>query len=246
MSNQHTTSRRKFLATAGAAATAGLAGCSSLPFTGPSEFEKELQEVRKVIEPYDGNPDAAIADGYVPFGPFVPGMGWHFFNKELAGKAAEEGFKRTEPQILNYNNEGKIGAVEYGAPAQAVSASPNLFSTENADATEEWELHEGATHVFSNGDDTVQKPKNIPPEQQLNIQNWAEFRPIDEDLSAGDEYEGEWGSNADGIGGIETVTETRLVDFVVNHPDLVSLHVWVGVENPQGIFNPINPEFAKP
>lgn len=245
MADKRTISRRKFLSATGTAAAVGLAGCSSLPFGGQNEFEQELDEVRDFIDQYDGNPQAAIDDGYIPFGPFVPGMGWHFFNEDLANKAVEEGFSITEPQMLNYDSEGNIGAVEYGAPAEATSSSPNLFSTGNADATEKWELHEGATHVFSNGDDEVQPITEFSVDEQLTHENWAEFRPIDNDISGGDEYEGEWGSTAAGEG-VNTVTEARIVDYVINHPDLVSLHVWVGTDNPNGVFAPINPEFANP
>lgn len=245
-SNNDKMSRRRFLTATGATSIAATAGCTGLPFGGKSEFQKELDKVRNTVKKYDGNPKKPIEDGYLPLGPYIPGMGWHLFNKKYAEKAAKNGFKITEPQIILFDSDGNLGAVEYGAPAQAVSGSPNLFSTENADVNEKWELHEAASHLFSNGDGEVQKPKNIPPEEQFNTQNWVEFRPVDEDVKPGDTYKGKWGSNPVDNEGIEVEEEERVVDFPVNHPDLVALHVWINTENPRGIFSPINPEFAQP
>ncbi|MDY6779865.1 MAG: hypothetical protein SV760_04845, partial [Halobacteria archaeon] len=38
--------------------------------------------------------------------------------------------------------------------------------------------------------------------------------------------------------------EKRTVDVSKIHPDLRSLHVWIHVDNPAGVFNPVNPEFT--
>lgn len=233
--------RRQVLAALGTGATASFAGCSAVGnLLGPSKFQKQLQTIKDAVEPYKESPQTAIKDGYTNIlGPFIPGMGWHFSNPDYTADAIKNGFSLEKPQILTYDANGKLGSVEFGAPAPKVPKNPDLFADQNADATEQWQIHKAATHVYSDGDETVTAdPSKIPPEKLMTIDHWVEFHPPNPDLKPGDTYKtNEWG--------LSKTTEERVVDFTITHPDLNSLHVWL-VDNPEGVFNPLNPNFAQP
>ena len=72
--------------------------------------------------------DAAVADGYVDVGAFVPGMGWHYVNSGLIDKR----FDPKRPEILVYADDpcgGKrrLVAVEYAIPLPLSEKSPMGF-----------------------------------------------------------------------------------------------------------------------
>jgi hypothetical protein len=235
------TTRRRLLATTGAGLAAGVAGC----LTGQSEeedgsdLEAHLAAVREATADY-ADPKAALEDGFKISGPYVPGMGWHFTHPGRIEAAAEEGPSREEPNILTYvevDGGLELAAAEYGVPDEAVEEDPDLFADEGADANEEWHVHEAATHVFATGDGEARDPAEIPFEEWVTLDNWAEFRPPEEP-EPGDTVSLNWGS-AKGKEGERT---ERVVDVATTHPTLSALHAWVHVENPAGVFAPTNPE----
>lgn len=232
-------SRRTALASIGTATVIGLAGCQGRRQATKSQLQKQLDTVRTETQKYK-DPKKAVEDGFKITGPYVPGMGWHFMHPKRVKSAANEGMQRTKPQILTYNKEMQLGAVEWGVPKQAVDGSLDLFADENADATETWHPHETATHVFAKPDGKQTSPKQVSFADWTTNDNWAEFRPPDENLSPGDEIALNWGSPKANEG----EKETRIVDVASTHPDLTTLHVWVHTENPEGVFNPINPKWG--
>lgn len=250
--------RRGVLQTVGAAAaTAAVAGCTAgsdgtstatdTPTETPasSQLQAELDTARAATEQYD-TPNKAIEAGYEAImGPYVPGMGWHLNNPGIAEDIQKNGFDIEKPNILTYvakDGELTLGSVEWGAPAKAFSEEPDLFADEDAEASESWHDHKTATHVFATPDGQRTEPSNITPEDWLTTDHWAEFRPPDENLEAGDTVSLNWGS----LKAKEGETEERTVDFVVTHPTLTTLHAWVHEENPEGVFTPTNPEFGEP
>lgn len=210
--------------------------------TPEASLETQLDRVREATAAYT-DPRAALEDGFKPGGPYVPGMGWHFQHPQRLQSAAENGFGLTEPPILTYleTEDGlTLGSVEYGAPAQAISETPDLFEDEGADASESWETHGAATHVFAMPDGEQTNPEDISFEDWTTPDYWAEFSPPDSDLSAGDTVSLDWGT-ASGKEGDRT---ERVADVVSTHPDLTALHVWAHEENPEGVFAPVNPRFV--
>lgn len=235
-------SRRRALAGGGAALVAGLAGCAGIGGEEESELQQQLGRVREATSQYE-DPTVALDDGFQVSGPYVPGMGWHFTHPERAQRIGREGFSIEDPNLLTYleTDDGPtLGSVEYGAPAEAVPDDPDLFADENADATEEWHVHGAATHVFANGDGERTDPGTVPFDEWVTRDNWTEFSPPDDSVSAGDTVALNWGTPH----GKEGETSERVADVVANHPDLRTLHAWVHLDNPEGVFNPVNPEYG--
>lgn len=206
-------------------------------------LDEQLATVREATAGY-ADVEKALDDGYEFGGPYVPGMGWHVQNPDYLEQAAKSGFDLEKPPILTYleTEDGlTLGSAEFGAPAQAVSETPDLFADENADATEEWHAHDAATHVFATPDDQQTDPQNLSLDELATRDYWTEFHPPDHDLSAGDTVSLNWGT-ASGKDGERT---ERVADIVSTHPELRTLHVWVHADNPEGVFAPVNPRFAE-
>lgn len=233
-------SRRVALRTSAIAATVGLAGCiSSVPGM-KSTLQNQLDTVRETTSKYE-DPKQALEDGFQVFGPYVPGMGWHFLHPERGEEAAENGLDIEKPNLLTYvdGDDGlELGAVEWGVPVDAVPENPDLFADD--DGSETWHVHEAATHVFALPDDEQTKPPDIPFAEWVTNDNWAAFRPPDSELEAGDTIALNWGTEE----GKEGDRTERIVDVVATHPDLNTLHAWIHTENPEGVFHPVNPEFG--
>lgn len=88
----------------------------------------QLEAVRDATSRYL-DVDAAIADGYVDVGAFVPGMGWHYVN---SGRI-DQRFSPERPEILVYADDpcgGKryLVAVEYAIPLPLSKKAPDGFS----------------------------------------------------------------------------------------------------------------------
>lgn len=252
-SNRSTTTRRRVLAAAATGLAAGVTGCTggaddeadddeAAGDEAATTLEDQLATIREATADY-ADPKAALEDGFNVSGPYVPGMGWHFVHPGRTEAIAEEGFSLAEPNILTYveaEDALELAAVEFGGPAEAVEDDPDLFADDGADATEEWHVHEAATHVFATDDGEASNPAEIPFEEWTTNDNWAEFHPPDEDLEAGDAVSLNWGT-ASGKEGDRT---ERVIDLATTHPSLNSLHAWVHIENPDGVFAPVNPDYV--
>lgn len=106
----------------------------------------QLEEVREATFRYV-DVDAAVADGYVDIGAFVPGMGWHYVNSDRI----DSRFKAERPEILVYADDpcgGKrrLVAVEYAIPLPLSRKAPAGFDGradvwESDEALGLWTLH---------------------------------------------------------------------------------------------------------
>lgn len=240
-------SRRSVLATLCSGIVSASAGCSSGVLSGSNDLESELESATSATEKYK-DPRKALEDGFKLGGPYVPGMGWHFSHPKRLQDAAKNGLDIEKPPMLtyldNHDTDGpKLAAVEYGLPLKVAekNGTPDLFSDDNADATEKWHTHKAATHVFANGNGKQDNPKDLGFESLAGKKNWAEFRPVDKDLKPGDSIALSWGKPNAKEGDNK---EERVVDLVSNHPSLTTLHAWVHVENPDGMFKPVNSEYS--
>lgn len=252
--------RRAFLITTGAS-TAAMAGClgSSYDTEGNNNstnngtngsdratntLQSQLETVHSATEQYT-DPQVAREDGYRLTGPYVPGMGWHFSNQEYQQQAAQNGFSLDKPPLITYldnhdTNGLELAAVEFGIPTSAVNEPPDLFNDPGSEATEEWHTHAAATHVFAKPDNQRTSPDNITFDDLTTKNNWTEFTPPDPDIASGDTVSLNWGS-AEGKTG---ETTERVADIVSNHPELYTLHAWVHIDNPEGVFSPVHPDYT--
>ncbi|MFB6193541.1 MAG: hypothetical protein ABEI75_00625 [Halobaculum sp.] len=238
---RNTYDRRTALRLAGGGLAAGLAGCAGRLGSGTENtLESQLASVRSETEQY-ADPTAALEAGFKLTGPVAPGQGWHFVNPKRVETAAKEGLDRSSPQVLTYDREMNLVAVEWAVPTGAVDDQPDLFDDGDASATETWHTHESFTHVLATGDGTATPPPELGFDTMATNDNWAAFRPPNTELSPGDEIALKWGvesPDADEGG------ETRVVDLAQTHPPLMTLHVWVHSDNPKGVFHPTHPDVA--
>jgi len=235
--------RRNLLQATGVAGAVSLAGCVGgiLGGGGQSQVTKYADQVREATADYQDR-QAAIDDGYeLVFGPKVVGEGWHFQHPGYTERAVEEGgFVVDEPPVLTYDDEGTLGSVEYGAPAPEIPQSPDLFSDVQEEEVQ-WGVHQAATHVYADGQEEVTPLSERSLDEIMNPDHWTEFNPPDTGLEAGDTVELRFGA-----AGVENPPEERVADYVFSHPGLRSLHFWVHRENTEGMFSPVNPDFAQP
>lgn len=240
-------SRRSLLATFGSGIVGVSAGCTSVLSSG-NQLQSTLDKVESATDRYT-DPQKALEDGFVLGGPYVPGMGWHFSHPKRLQDAAKNGLDVEKPPMLtyldNHDTDGlELAAVEYGLPAKVTeeNGTPDLFDDDTADATEKWHTHEAATHVFANGNGDRDDPKELSFESLTGKEHWAEFRPVDEDLEPGETVSLAWGKPNAKQG---ENREERVVDIVSHHPSLRTLHAWVHVENPDGVFKPVNSKYTE-
>lgn len=234
-------SRRELLRIGSAGAVAGLAGCSDSIGGSGTSLESQLEEVESATAEFS-EPQAALGAGFQVAGPVAPGQGWHLINEERVQAAAENGPDRSKPQVLTYDTDRTLVAVEWAVPSEAASDDLDLFADGDAEATEEWHSHGAATHVLATGDGEATDPGSIGFEAMMNNDNWSAFLPPNPDLSHGDEVALEWGVES----GRDEMDEgeQRVVDIAATHPSLETLHVWVHKENPEGVFHSVHPDVA--
>ena len=208
-----------------------------------ARLKTQFQSVQEATAKYQDT-EAARADGYAVLGPYMEGMGWHFINQGYVSEAANTGLTREKPPLLTYvrTSDGlALGAIEYAVPVDAVESELDLFADEGTPYTEAWGTHHAATHVFATPDSMQRDANSFDLETLLQSDNWSEYTPADASLSPGDTATLDWGSTT-GKTGDRTM---RTVDFVITHPELRTLHVWLHMDNPDGVFAETNPRFAE-
>lgn len=228
------------------------------------DHENQLETVQtEVVDEYLTDPEAATCDGFELMGPYVPNMGWHLLNQENVNEATLFGIDITAPQVLVYADERyvapefnrlefddktglRLAAVEYAIPrgtrGHTEENPPDLFDDEgheDLETTEEegWHVHPGAEHTFitDDGQQTEFQPEGDNDAywvERTTLGNWLELvpggTPASPDLSPGEEVVGHL------AGG--DLLDSKVVVSSSAHPDLLTLHVWLGIDNPDGVF----------
>lgn len=207
-----------------------------------NELRQQVQNVRDSTAEYQ-DMELARSDGYTVLGPYQEGMGWHLINEGQVAEAANSGFTLEKPPLLTYVRTGdglRLASVEYAAPVAEVESNPDLFADDGTPVTETWNTHHEATHVFATPDNMQADVKSFALETLLTNEHWSEYTPADDSLKPGETATLNWGST-EGKSGERTM---RTVDFVITHPELRTLHVWLHEDNPRGVFAETNPRFA--
>lgn len=208
-------------------------------------LQQQLETAESATEQYSDPQDAIDAGFEVILGPYVPGMGWHFFNPVNLQDAVENGLEIDTPQLLTYDDAGgnlKLGAVEYAIPVGARGYDednpPDLFADEGTDAEEHWHIHPQAEHAFAF---PPPPPSNDPGlDEMLHTSRWVEVVYTD-------------GTTEPVFNPGETIVtdfngggrlDPRVVLHSAAHPDLWTLHAWVHKRNPDGVFHATNKTLA--
>ena len=219
-------------------------------------LDEQLSTVKEATEQY-ADPQTAFDDGFQMMGPFVPGMGWHLINQANVQAAVEEGIDIERPQLLTYGDTGAgddgelvLGSVEYAIPVGTRDFDeenpPAVFNDEAADASAEWHVHPRAEHVFTLPvnpeaglpDDFPESQADVALADKVRTTNWVEITPGGEPGSPKFEH-GEM--ILTDLSAQRTLNARAVVDAFA-HPDLWTLHAWVHLDNPEGVFAPQNPE----
>ncbi len=154
-----------------------------------SGVNRELAAARQATAKYH-DVNAALADGYAPFSPHIPGMGVHYVNFSLLDAV----FDIERPEILIYSmaegNGPKLVAVEYVAV---------VLKSGFAGESDVWDIHSASCHYEDGYEEVQPAPVLCPP------------------------------------------TSPGGAPLVLWHPDLFAVHVWIWRGNPDGIFEPFNP-----
>lgn len=140
-----------------------LTGTAALAASGGAtdpETLDELAQVRQATTKYH-DVEAAIADGYVPVGPFVPGMGFHYVNAALLA----DGFDLTAPEVLLYAPTGEGGVGLVGVEYSVVGPVPAGFSGSD----DHWELHEASCHYIDLTEELCATPADADPAKTLEF-----------------------------------------------------------------------------
>lgn len=103
------------------------------------EWIDKIEEVRQVFEPYDMNPEKAVADGYTTMSSYVPYMGYHFSNPA--------GYTNDMPNTIVYIFDTDIN--EY----RAIGAEwmVNDPSTPSPIPGKDWDMSEPSRAEYADG-----------------------------------------------------------------------------------------------
>lgn len=127
MTLDKTETRRTVLKAVGAGTVGGLALTGNATARANGSLKRELAAVRSATAKYN-DPEAAVADGYVPESHAVCGMGYHYPHEDFIAAVTSEDpiaaiaeylstLDRTEPPVLAYGEDDDgnlvLGALEY-------------------------------------------------------------------------------------------------------------------------------------
>ncbi|PGK51520.1 hypothetical protein CN918_27400 [Priestia megaterium] len=118
------------------------------------EYADQLAKVKQSIDKYT-DVKVALQDGYHPEGPYVPGMGYHFVNKEAAALDASK--PNTLLYVLDKKENFVLVAGEWAIPEGV--EKPNLFKGI------EWSVSTPAGGAYDDGTFIPSKSADVTPEK---------------------------------------------------------------------------------
>lgn len=216
---------------------------------GRAQANHELAQVRRATAEYN-DLRAATADGYVQFSPHVPGMGIHYVHSSAmnsdGSSALDDMLDPSSPEILVYvdqasqSHQKRLVAAEYAIPKDGEAPPENaveLFS--GADAGD-WHVHPSA-HEFSMLGHDWTLHGECHYEGGLGV-FLAENPAGDFVLWA--PPTGAFGSWSGTVAPDQCPTSLGgdpLPPLLIAHGKWWTLHAWVWMPNPEGVFHATNP-----
>lgn len=209
-----------------------------------------LDAVRITTEEYK-DLNEAKADGYKLFSPFVPEMGFHYLHEsainEDGSSSLDRRLNRTKPEVLVYSDktEGNSGqfaphnegfaAVEYAIPKREGETEPPQHAValfNNADA-HDWHVHPSSHELGLPHGWTVHGECHYESGAGVFL---AEDPAGDFLLLTPQGQVGTWNGSVEPSQCPALPGETlRIV-----HGKWWTLHAWIWVENPEGVFHSTN------
>lgn len=241
-----------------------LVGCEQVDLTGSDraarfsqqgpESRHQLAEVREATAAYQ-NLVAAEKDGYVQFSLHVPGMGTHYLKKSAinpnGSSALDATLDRTDPEILVYVDDAaespqrRLVAVEYAVPKESSSPPQNAANLFRGADASDWHVHPSGHDLGLAHDWTVHGECHY--EGGLGV--FLAEKPdgsfvLLTPLPPTDQAVGTWSGTVGPEACPSSLGGNPLPPLLIVHPKWWTLHAWVWLDNPEGVFNPTNPRVS--
>lgn len=223
---------------------------------GQSQVNHQLARVRHATARYN-DLRKATADGYVQFSPHVPGMGIHYLHSSAMGSegssALDDELDPLSPEILVYvdqaprSHQQRLVAVEYAVPKEGDTPPENAVELFSGADAHDWHVHPSAHGLPLPDTWTVHGECHY--EGGLGV-FLAEEPEEEDDGEDGENFVlwtpptgafGSWSGTVapdqcpDELGG------NQLPPLLIAHGKWWTLHSWVWMPNPKGVFHPTNP-----
>lgn len=215
---------------------------------GRAQANHELAQVRRATAEYN-DLRGATADGYVQFSPHVPGMGVHYLHSSAmnsnGSSALDDVLDPSSPEILVYVDQAsqsyqkRLVAVEYAVPKDGEAPPENaveLFS--GADAGD-WHVHPSSHELPLSDGWTVHGECHYQGGLGVFL---AENPAGDFVLWAPPTGAfGSWSGTVEPDQCPTSLGGDPLPPLLIAHGKWWTLHAWVWMPNPEGVFHATNP-----
>ncbi len=211
----------------------------------------ELAQVRRATARYQDTRKAA-ADGYEQFSPHVPNMGTHYLTRSAIGvggsSALDHDLDRMEPEILVYVNDAsqsrqmRLVAAEYAVPKDGATPPQEAVELFSAAGASEWHVHPSVHELPLSDAWTVHGECHY--EGGLGV--FLVETPAG-DFVLWTPPTGAFGSWSGTVAPDQCPTSLGgdpLPPLLIGHGKWWTLHTWVWMPNPDGVFHPTNPRVS--
>ena len=215
----------------------------------PAGRRAELAELRRATARYQ-DIRAAREDGYRQFSVHVPKMGVHYLHESAIASdmtsALDRSLDRGDPEILVYVDDApqsaqrRLVAAEYAIPVEEGEATPpaealDLFTDAAAD---EWHVHP-SRHALGLGEGwTVHGECHY----QTGVGVFLAENPDGDFVRLTPMGPaGTWGGTIEPAACPESLGGVDLPPLLIVHGKWWTLHAWVWLPNPEGVFHDTNP-----
>ena len=213
-----------------------------------AQANHELAQVRRATARYN-DVRAAATDGFVQFSPHVPGMGIHYLHSSAmnpdGSSKLDDVLDPASPEILVYvdqasrSHQKRLVAVEYAVPKDDEAPPNNAVELFSGAGEDDWHVHPSAHELPLPNTWTVHGECHY----QGGIGVFLAENP-DGDFVLWTPPTGAMGSWSGTVTPDQcptTLGGDPLPPLVIAHGKWWTLHAWVWMPNPEGVFHATNP-----
>lgn len=216
-----------------------------------AEANAELAQVRRATARYN-DLEAATDDGYAQFSLHVPGMGIHYLTGsavEPDGSSGLDGsLDRARPEVLVYVNQGqrsgqqRLVAAEYAIPKDGDSPPQHAVDLFTAAGEDDWHVHPSV--------------HELPLPDTWTVHGECHYRGgigvfLAEDPGGNfvlwtppTGAVGSWSGTVEPAQCPSSLGSNPLPPLLIAHGKWWTLHAWVWMPNPEGVFHATNPRVS--
>lgn len=212
---------------------------------GRAQANHELAQVRRATARYN-DLRAATANGFVQFSPHVPGMGIHYLDSSVMNSDGssdlDDELDPLSPEILVYvdqaprSHQQRLVAVEYAVPKDGESPPPNAVSLFSEADAGDWHVHPSAHELPLSHEWTVHGECHY----QGGLGVFLAENP-DGEFVLWTPPTGPMGSWSGTVAPDQCPATLGGNPLLIAHGKWWTLHAWVWMPNPEGVFHSTNP-----